>query len=251
MLNDLLLHRLDALETSSQFYNIPKHAFFDMDNTLLVGDIGELIILAMLNENMNLNMSWNDYLNLLNTEGEGIAYRKIIEAKAGNTPESIKNLVHKLLDDIIPYVFNDYIKDKPRQNTTLKSLLGELNKRDFEIFLITSSSQFVAEAVVEKWYPEIKLNNVFGVKNKLVDNLLIEDLEEPIPIREGKAVLVNGLLNGEKALLTAGDSINDIYMLNHTHQHGLKLIVDHKPEKTFQILKNLENLDNMFFIDWK
>lgn len=251
MLSDLLLERLDNLDEYQSVYDIPKKAFFDLDNTLLVGDIGELIILGMLNEKLNLSMSWDDYLKMLNTEGEGIAYRKIIEAKSGNKIEDIKSLVNKLLSDNNPYIYNEYIKEKPRQNSILKNLLSELKEREYEIYLITAGSHYVAEAVVDKWYPEISYSNIFGVKNKLIDNIMSDELENPIPIREGKGEVVEQILKGRDALITAGDSPNDLEMFNKTHKYGLKLIVDHKTNKTLKVLKNLKSLDNLFFIDWR
>ena len=110
MVNDLLKLRLDELEESHKNLNIPKKAFFDMDNTILVGDIGELVVLALLNENMPLSMSWEEYLIMLKNEGERVAYRKINEAKAGNNVEDLKQIVVKLLDLESPYRYLTYTK---------------------------------------------------------------------------------------------------------------------------------------------
>jgi len=250
MLDEYFIDRLEKIEETHYLYDIPKKAFFDLDNTILVGDIGELIILGILNEKLKLEMSWQEYLNLLQTEGEKVAYRRIIEAKNGNSVYEIKQLVSNLLENNDPYDFNGFIKEKPKQNKFLKILLKELQIRNFDIYLVTAGSHFVAEAIVDLWFPEIPQKNIFGVKNKLIDNILMSELEKPIPIREGKGDVLDLVLQGKEALITVGDSPNDLQMFNKTHQEGLKLIVDHKTNKTFDILKNLKSLDNIFFIDW-
>ncbi len=250
MVNDLLKLRLDELEESHKNLNIPKKAFFDMDNTILVGDIGELVVLALLNENMPLSMSWEEYLIMLKNEGERVAYRKINEAKAGNNVEDLKQIVVKLLDLESPYRYLTYTKNIPKRNSAIKDLLFELKIRDYELYLVTASSQYVAEAVVEKWFPEFETDKVFGVRNKIINGLLSEELETPFPIKEGKGQVIDLIMGNEKPLICAGDSINDVDMLNKTHQNGLNLIVNHKPDKTFKILQNLNSLDNVFFIDW-
>lgn len=250
MISDLLKVRLDELEVSHKKLNIPKKAFFDMDNTILVGDIGELVVLALLNENMPLSMSWEEYLEMLKNEGERIAYRKINEAKAGNSVENIKLLVSKLLDLELPYKYLSYTKKIPKQNASIKNLLFELKIREYELYLITASSQYVAEAVVEKWFPEIENDKVFGVRNKVTNGLLSDELVVPFPIKEGKGQVIDLIIGNDKPLICAGDSINDVDMLNKTHQKGLNIIVDHKPDKTFSILKNLNTLDNIFFLEW-
>lgn len=254
MINDFLYQKLDNLDKISLDLSIPKNAFFDLDNTLLVGDIGELIILAMLKEKLNLEMNWSDYQNMLSTYGEPHAYKEILRAKKGNTVEQLKELTKNILNDNNPYNFIEadfsILKDKPKPNKELKQLINELIFRNYNLYVITAGSHFVAESVIELWFPEISNLNVFGVKNIVENGLLTNELEIPYPINEGKGEVLKQILNGNKALITVGDSPNDLFMFKETHDYGLKLIVDHKANKTFKVLKKIENLNNIHFINW-
>lgn len=254
MINDFLIQKLDKLEKVSSDFSIPKNAFFDLDNTLLVGDIGELIILAMLKEKLNLEMNWSEYQNMLLIHGEPYSYKEILRAKKGNTVEQLKELTKNILKDNDPYQFIEadfsILKDKPKPNKKLKQLINELIDRNYNLYVITAGSHFVAESVIELWFPEISNSNVFGVKNRIENGLLTNELEIPYPINEGKGEIVKQILNGNKALITVGDSPNDLFMFKETHDYGLKLIVDHKANKTFKVLKNIENLNNIHFINW-
>ncbi len=254
MINDFLIKKLDLLEEHSLSEGIAKNAFFDLDNTLLVGDIGELIILAILKEKLKFEMNWNDYQNCIIQFGEPFAYKEIIKAKKGNTIDDLKQLTKTILQDSNPYHYVEskfsIQKDKPKPNKELKSLIQELIYRNFNIFVVTAGSHFVAESIIELWFPEIPNENVYGVKNHIINGLLTDELEHPYPINEGKGLILEQILNGQKALITVGDSPNDLYMFGQTHQKGLKLIVDHKANKTFKVLKNIDNLSNIHFINW-
>jgi len=259
LFNFLLKKKLDDLENISVKNNIQKSAFFDMDNTLLVGDIGELIILAILTNqsnsgNLKLSMNWAEYIECMKKNGEPYAYQEIIKAKEGNSIEMLKDLTHELLNNDAPFYFKEgdftMIKPKPRPNKVIKGLIAELIERKYQIYVITASSHFIAEAVIKKWFPEIDSNNVFGVKNKLNGDILTNQLEKPFPINEGKGYVIDELIKNDKPLITAGDSPNDIFMFNRTYKDGAKLIVNHKMLKTIKILKKMNSIKNTYLLKW-
>lgn len=262
MFNYSIQKKLDILDIKSKQLDIPKTAFFDMDNTLLVGDIGELIILAILmskfqenkNLDMTLGMTWAEYNNCLAMNGEPFAYQEIIKAKEGNSIENLSKLTLELLSDKQPLKFieGDYqiLKPKPKPNKAIKIILKELIEREYHVYVITASSHYIAETVISNWFPEINLKNVYGVKNILNGNILTNELENPFPINEGKGLVIDSITKTFKPLITAGDSPNDLFMFNRTHNEGMKLIVNHKLKKTIKILKKIGTIKNTYLIKW-
>ena len=259
MFSYLLQKKLDELELKSKIFDIPKTAFFDMDNTLLVGDIGELIILAILNNQSNLgkmklSMNWEEYNSCMAINGEPFAYQEIIKAKQGNSIENLRTLTNEILSDSQPLKFSEgnfqILKPKPRPYKAIKNLISELIEREYNIYVITASSHYIAETVISNWFPEININNVYGVRNKLIGSILTNELENPFPINEGKGLVIDNITKNYKPLITAGDSPNDLFMFNRTHKEGIKLIVNHRVKKTYRILKKINSIKNTYLVKW-
>ncbi len=88
---DLLKRQLLATEdrvmhTPSR--SLARIAAFDLDGTLLIGDIGDAVFAHLVLEHQSLKLTWAEYQRLLHTH-RSQAYRAVVEAMAGLEIETI------------------------------------------------------------------------------------------------------------------------------------------------------------------
>jgi hypothetical protein len=89
-------------------------------------------------------------------------------------------------------------------------------------------------------------SNAYGVRLKSNEGILTNEVLEPIPVTLGKADVLKSILGDEKPLISAGDTINDLYMLKMTDSDGLILFFGNA--KDYNVIKENCNCRHILHI---
>jgi phosphoserine phosphatase len=213
-------------------------AVFDLDWTLLDGDICESLYLHFLSQGKDLPLSWKKYTEMLRAGKHMNAYSEIVVAMAGIRLDSIYSASDYLLkhpDNEIEYnIEGERFKFKtPEINLNMYALVTVLKLAGFKIIVVSASPHYAVRYVANN-YLGINHDNAYGIKsNLIVDDNYIEYLDSqlipPITWNEGKTELLKTIYPNSKIMLTCGDSFGDIPMMNMTDSSGL-VIIKKSPE---------------------
>lgn len=207
-----------------------KIAAFDLDNTLLRGDIGDASIAHLLDNELSPNFTWAEYQELINEGQKKQAYIEASKVFAGMEPDCVRRFANVILtkkDDYISFFETDLLikVPVPRVNPKMKYIVDRLLDEKFKIFIISASNQFLVEEAAKLF--GISVKRCFGFKHYLdtIDNLQIitPQLIEPLPYADGKGKVYSEFISDMAPLITAGDSISDIPLLKMTDENGLIL----------------------------
>lgn len=202
--------------------NPRKIAAFDLDNTLLVGDIGEAVYAQLLAEGYVLPLSWSVYQFLLRTNKRH-AYEQIVRALAGYSIETIVKATHKVL--LSPEANISFAKGDvpvPHARPAMKILIQHLRNLGYDIYVLTSSNELSARIVTSQFFG-IPEHHVFGVRMRIDQDILTGQILWPAPIGEGKVDVYHHSVGSSAPLITAGDTVLDLPLLRLTHPEGIAL----------------------------
>ena len=220
---------IDALLTLSHNIQETKSAVFDMDNTILFGDMGDAALANLIENEVPIGMTWSDYLNMI-SDGEIVqAYKMASKVFSGMEVSCVRKLANIILDDTNSDI-NLYEDDEPYKvqlpkiNPIMHSVISYLLKLNFNIYIISASNQYLVEEVAARF--DIPASNCFGIKNKIqiADGVDILDSKilNPVPVAEGKAKLFTKIFKKDKPIIAGGDSlISDCHFLNLVNTPGI------------------------------
>jgi phosphoserine phosphatase len=214
----------------------PKRAVFDLDNTLLDGDVGDAVFVQLkLDETIEaqtvtqrpIPLSWQEYQDILDRQGKVAAYKKITAALAGIPLDSLRETTRRVMDLPAQYLELEGCRvPVPAPNPTMQALVGWLQSQAYEVYIISASNRFTVEVVGAEHFA-IPRAHCFGIESVLQEvngrPVLTDQLKEPLPITVGKAEIYHRHIGPEPPLITAGDSDTDIHLLNLTHPGGLSI----------------------------
>ena len=243
----------DLLESNNK--DILPLALFDMDNTLLIGDIGEAVYAQLRAEDHKVHIGWDEYKKVLEEHGPSVAYRQIVSAKKGLSKGTLRKVTRTVMEKETHIIFreneNEIKKLPPKPNPVLNDLIALLRELKMEIFVITASSKHIADEIITGWF-DIEEDKVYGVENKVefIDEELIlqGELIEPAPILEGKAEVYLQKIENKSPLIAVGDSLNDVPMMKLVPDQGLVIIVERNPEYTLKIINELGDKENIYVL---
>lgn len=214
-----------------------KRAVFDLDNTILNGDIGDALFCRLKElekkekikaDGTLIGLTWDEYRGLISRGEKESAYRRVVEC--------MDNIPVKLIADLTRALMNSDFRSLehsgeqitiPHVDQGMMVLLALLKKEKFEIKVISASNSISVNVIVEE-YIGLEKGSAFGIETKVINNssseiLLTEKLKEPAPVNEGKAELYRNVFGTERPLLTAGDSELDFPMLDLVSDGGIVL----------------------------
>lgn len=229
-------------------------AVFDLDDTLIIGDIGEALFAQLKKEGFDIPLTWKEYWSLINTGNPGEAFLRMCTCMESISTSYIKSTVNSILDTdenfISFYEDDDTINVLvPKPNPLMKNIVELLMAYNCEIYII-SSSHSIAVTIVAGRFFKIDPGHVFGVRNREEElgdtTFLTSEVLEPIPVREGKALVYGSKVGSEKPFLVFGDSSNDTWLFNLARPEGMAVYVGNDRYKFEQIAKNLDNQDNFY-----
>lgn len=228
-------------------------AVFDMDNTLLKGDIGEAVHIRLLQTKEMNSFKWKDYLDLLKDEGVLETYLTAVKELKGLSKSQIIDTTKYVLDyedNIFHHHENNLYYEilVPKPNESMIMLINELKKYDFKSYVISASNDISVKYTAEKLFG-ISPEYAFGVASLTNgDELLTDAIIKPSPVLEGKAELINKLLGKKKPIFAAGDSYNDLAMFNTVDNDGFILWMG-KDQKQLEKVKSHLNSPKYLIID--
>lgn len=201
-----------------------KIAAFDLDNTLLVGDIGEAVFAALKLQGHIPGFSWQSYRKLLATNpAEG--YRTVVTAMSGLSERLIQRITLDVLsrrDDYLE-LENSFIPI-PYAHPGMLQVMSYLRTQGYQICVITASNEISARIVAWKYF-SIPPFYVYGVRQGLQRGDLTNELLSPLPIGQGKVDVYRKFMGMDDPIVTGSDSLIDVPLLKLTDPCGLSLWV--------------------------
>jgi HAD superfamily phosphoserine phosphatase-like hydrolase len=241
-MNEELQKQIDE-KLSTDDKNDKKFSVFDFDNTCAVNDVAEATLNYMTRNDLFKDRSilpglkdlsarevsekiFNHYYDLLGKYDAKGAYEF-----GAKTLSGFKNSeIEKLMQDVFAFEGDEPVADEIFGRKIAKGLVARpiildlityLQKRGVIVWIVSASpALLIAEAMK---YFGIK-SELIGVKNIVKDGVMTAELETPMPVVEGKVACIKKFINEKiKPILGAGDSMNDLPMLEYS---DIKVVVN-------------------------
>jgi len=217
-------------------------AAFDFDGTCIVNDIAEATLAYLCKNKLlkNMHLLGHDagdlstyherviqqYYELLETGDMLAAYLFAARTFAGFTVSEAEAQVSAAIDaegeDLGKVeLYGVSIAHGLLARPAVKELMQFLRERGVTIWVISASPQIAVQVAMRHFGYKGQL---IGLRNKLVDRILTEDIEEPYSIREGKVSCIQKYIDeNERPVLCIGDSTNDQPMIEYSR---IPVVVD-------------------------
>ena len=197
------------------------YAVFDLDNTLLINDIGEAVFASLVSKKIVKGFDWTEYLKLIVTNRK-TAYKKVIEVMEGLELNELKSVTHEIINTTDQNIEIDGEKIPiPKPNPTMQAIVSLLKMKEVDVYVVTASNTVSSEIVCRKYFG-IPSSHVFGAavetdyKGKIISSLT------EIPYAEEKVAIIKNEISGQP-IITGGDGPWDRYLLDYTMSGGLRL----------------------------
>ena len=169
-----LMKRIDAVEDyfSNNRGDGPntRIAAFDMDNTLLEGDIGDALFAQLLREGKPLRLTWAEYQRMIKEEGKKAAYSKIVTVMAGIPVETVIETTRRIMRSTSTFLEVEGVKvPVPRPNPGMQVLLSYLERLGYTVYIISATNQFSVKTVAEDYFG-IPARRAFGIRPSIVED---------------------------------------------------------------------------------
>ncbi|MCP4214399.1 MAG: haloacid dehalogenase-like hydrolase [bacterium] len=215
-----------------------KIAVFDMDNTLLDGDIGDAVFAQLKEDEKNgpltidkrpIPLTWSGYEDILAKEGKHVAYKRAVTAMAGIPLETLLETSARVMRLDEPFI---KIENKevpvPVPSPGMPAMLAYLRELGFSCYIISATNHFTVEYVGEHYFG-FPPSDVYGIKPAIIEDavhgkVLGDQLTGPVTVGTGKVDAYRQLIGTAPPILSAGDSDSDIDMLNLTVPEGLVIL---------------------------
>ena len=199
-------------------------ALFDLDNTLLVGDIGNAVFAHLLSENVPLSLTWSDYQRMVN-EDPSAAYIEAVRTLDGLSLDYLIRATKRVLalrSDTI--VSRGVEVPVPKANQTMIEVIHLLRLWEYTIYVISASNDISAKIAASTLF-DIPVNNIAGIKPRIVNGMITSHILNPIPVGDGKVAQYR-LLSGDcMPMIVATDSDLDLPLLQMCDPDGLTILV--------------------------
>lgn len=240
-----------------------KRAVFDLDNTLLIGDIGDALF-ARLKEaekkesvkvdGTKINFSWSEYRNLIKTGNSEKAYKDVVKSMSGIPLATVKAFTRELIHNDFMYIEIEEEKVPiPFVNPVMETLINFLNALNYKIFVISASNATSVKLICREFF-DIPEENAFGIESvlKKIDeklSIFTNELIDPVPVGEGKARLYIKEKGDVLPLIVAGDSLWDVPLLKTVHEDGIPMWIGDDESRAREIISMLgEKSGNFLFV---
>ncbi|MEI8047114.1 MAG: HAD family hydrolase [Bacteroidota bacterium] len=240
----------EILEKVSQIeYEGNPYAAFDLDNTLLIGDVGEAVFASLIKNELIQGFSWQDYQDLLCLNREA-AYVKTVEIMDDLGLDILKKVTCEVIksDNLnieIGTVFIPY----PKPNLVMQALILFLHKMEIDVIVVTASNQISAEIVCKKYF-DIPSSNVFGVPVSYDINRILAYKPSGIPYGIGKVTALKSKFS-HKPVITGGDGIWDKDLLDYTSDKGVRLWLGHDMQEYLKLKEQYYPDKNFYHIQYQ
>lgn len=248
---DIPVHVITRIDEIEEWYQSnpldrpgKKVAVFDMDNTLLTGDIGDALFVQLKREELDhpvtidkkpIPWTWSQYRQFLEKKGKEEAYTRVITSMAGIPVDTVVNTARSVMN-LPPHI--KYLESEgedipvPRIYPAMHAVVSYLQSLDYDIYIISATIQCVVRDVVERYF-NIPADHAFGMtptttKTDTGQEIIGDQVIGPVTVTGGKVKVYHKEIGMIPPLVSGGDSPTDIPMLNLTHPHGVIIWVERK-----------------------
>ncbi len=233
--------------TRNLFFCKSDYAAFDLDNTLLKGDIGDAVFAELIKRNRIKNFNWNDYCKLIENNREQ-AYIKVIEVMKGIEVKEIEKITLDIMQSSDDFIELADIKIPiPKPNLKMQAFIAYLRSRKIDILIVTASNQISAQLICWRYFG-IPSSDVFGGKVRIDRRGKVKELLNKIPFANEKANILKNIKKS-KPMITGGDGIWDKYLIDYTTKKGIRLWLGKDNNEYFK-LKN-DSFKDLIFLHVK
>jgi hypothetical protein len=232
-------------------------AVFDLDDTLIDGDIGDAVFARLKLDETDrlltlqqepLALDWGEYRTLIKTGKKQEAYRRVVTCMAGMPLSTLVECTRSLIRTSPGHIkIEGETLPIPAVKPEMAELLKLLRKLKYRIMVISASNHFSVRIAAGELL-KLPRSRAFGIRPKIsflrpdrADRrmaVLTGTLHEPVPWACGKADLYTRLTGGIPPLISGGDSESDLFLLNLTHPLGLAIWAGRggdQPRKMFRL----------------
>lgn len=215
--------------------NEVRRAVFDLDQTLLRGDIGEAVHARLLLDREPVRLSWQEYRTMVAKDAPS-AYLAAADALRGLPVEVVMQATFKLLStQTRELVIERSLVPVPRPHPVMQAVVALLHNLGYAVHVITASHQIPARIVVAEFFG-IPEERVHGVRSAMDGERLSDRLLPPYPIGAGKCEVYRTFVGTDAPLIAGGDSALDLPMLGLTDNEGLVIWVG-EDRLRFELMK--------------
>ncbi|MEN8152825.1 MAG: haloacid dehalogenase-like hydrolase [Acidobacteriota bacterium] len=265
LIPSLFLDPLRSLE--SDLENDPEHidktAIFDLDNTLLIGDIGDALFARLKNlekknslktDGSKIAFTWKQYRDLIEKGNKIEAYKNVVTCMEGISISIIENLTKEIMNSDFRYI--EHEKEKipvPAINEIMKKFMELLKSLDYKVYIISASNIYSVRFIAGYFF-RIPAEQAFGIETELTLNsnkeyILSGRLKEPVPVGSGKVDLYRLKEGNHSPLIAAGDSIPDIPMMELVDKKGFNIWVGNDEQVFKKIKGSVKNPKNFYYFN--
>lgn len=231
---DLLreIHRADR-----QAQGKVKVAAFDLDNTLLIHDIGDAIFARLKIDELTapvrvdrkkIALKWAEYYDVLEKHGKLAAYTLMTQALAGIPLETLRDATHRVMVSSESHLEIEGQRiPVPTPHPVMKALTFYLHWLSYDIYIISATNHYTVLKAADGFF-NVPEDRVCGLKPALRDDpvhgpasILDDRFDGPITVTNGKVDAYRLLAGDTVPMITAGDSPTDSYILSLTAPNGL------------------------------
>jgi phosphoserine phosphatase len=246
---DLLKWQL--LATENRLVRSPQKpdervALFDLDGTLLIGDIGDAVFAYLILEGHRLPLSWKEYQRLLRSH-KSKAYCSVVEAMSGLETETLVRATIAVMNfKSENLVIGADLVSIPKPRPLLSQFLLLLREFQYQIYVISASNHISVQRVAAEWF-NIPPTHAFGIQARTCEGRFTSDLLHPIPVGPGKTEVFKLAAGPAIPLITGSDSAQDLPMLRLTHPAGFSLWVGENKREFEVVVENIRPGQKLFF----
>ncbi|MCU0454137.1 MAG: haloacid dehalogenase-like hydrolase [Bacteroidetes bacterium] len=197
-----------------------RRAVFDLDQTLLRGDIGEAVHARLLIDREPVRLSWDQYRAMV-AKDPPAAYLAAADALRGLPIEVVVQATVKLVTTSTrELLLERSLIPVPRPHPVMRALIALLHNLGFAVHVITASHQLPARIVCLEYFG-IPEERVHGVRSAIDGDRLSDRLLAPHPIGAGKCDVYRTFVGTDAPFVAGGDSALDLPMLDLVSDEGL------------------------------
>ena len=202
---------------------------FDLDNTLLVGDIGDAVFAQLLLDGFALPLSWKEYRSMCK-ENPSFAYVEVVKALEGISTEYIIRVSKRILlsDQEYLYCGGEPVRI-PKPHPLMLEVIRLLRDWHYLIFVVSASNDISAKVAGTVLF-DIPINNIAGIKPKLSGNKITNMVLDPVPVGVGKVAQYRLMCGDNMPMIVATDSMLDLPILQICDSDGTAIIVGDNEE---------------------
>ena len=243
-----LIHRLLEQEQrfgESHLDGKNRIALFDLDNTLLLGDIGDAVFAQLFIDGFPFLFSWKEYRSLCK-ENPSCAYVKVVQALEGISMEHIIRISKRLLlsDQEYLYCEGEPVR-MPKPNPLMLEVVRLLRGWNYLIFVVSASNDLSAKVAGSMLF-DIPINNIGGIKPKLLGDKFTNAVLDPIPVGVGKVAQYRLMCGDNMPMIVATDSMLDLPILQICDSDGTVIIVGKNDELYAKAKEELSQTVSIF-----